>query len=349
MKLALLGVTVVALWTMVVPGLASTQSPQPSEDSIVGTGGFSNKWRPYADTSPFNTPIPAGPVVVANSQRIVDKMLTVSSEPAPILAGLSSQDDYAHPTYYAKNTDPAYTIDCRPPWGGECPIGIEGATIHLPAGARPTTSSDGHLGVVNLDSGVEHDFWQAQDPPDTGGTLIASYGSSEPIGGGGVSDVGNATAAEFALLAGIIRAEELEAGEIRHALFLVTPCGAQSPAYVPPATKEGKACPDNTDRPPMGARFQLNMTRAEIDALPVPAWRKVILRALATYGAYFGDTGGSHSFGLQIESALTYTSFGQPDKLLAFAAANEWRAGSGDVLVGDLTGVDWRRLRIVAP
>lgn len=269
--------------------------------------------------------------------------------PAPILAGLASADDFAHPTYYAKNDDPSYVIDCRPPWGGQCPAGIEGATIHIPAGAKPTTSSDGHLGVVNIDTGDEFDFWQAQDPPDAGGTLVASYGAKEAIGGDGVSDIGNATAAEFGLLAGIIRAEELEYGEIRHALFFVSPCGAQSPAFVAPATKEGKICTDNTSRLPMGSRLQLNYTESEIDALAIPAWRKIVFKALAKYGMYFGDTGGSHSFGLQIESPLTYTSFGQPDKLRAFAANNGWRAGSGNILIGDLTGVDWRRLRVILP
>jgi hypothetical protein len=104
----------------------------------------------------------------------------------------------------------------------------------------------------------------------------------------------------------------------------------------------------------MGARFQLAMTPDEIDALSVPAWKKTILRAMATYGMYVGDTGGG-SWGIQMESGSTFTSFGVPDPLVAFAQANgwiPWQTVSGEtVWVGRLNAdVDWGRyLRVIAP
>ena len=57
----------------------------------------------------------------------------------------------------------------------------------------------------------------------------------------------------------------------------------------------------------MGVRLWLEMTREEIEALRVPSWKKTVLRALATYGAYFGDTGGP-GVGFQFESGTTYTT-----------------------------------------
>ena len=99
----------------------------------------------------------------------------------------------------------------------------------------------------------------------------------------------------------------------------------------------------------MGARFQLDMSDAEIDSLPVPAWKKTILRAMARYGMYFGDT-GSGGWGIQMESGATYTSFGLPDALVTFARA-AGVPGDGDDYVFDVgAGIDWRsRLRVIDP
>ena len=62
----------------------------------------------------------------------------------------------------------------------------------------------------------------------------------------------------------------------------------------------------------MGTRFQLAMTPAQIEALPVPAYRKTILRAMARYGMYVADTGGSWAV-IQV-SALVTMSFGLEDR-----------------------------------
>ena len=51
----------------------------------------------------------------------------------------------------------------------------------------------------------------------------------------------------------------------------------------------------------MGARLQLAMSSAEIDALSVPRWKKTILRAMARYGLFLGDTGGD-AWGIELQS-----------------------------------------------
>ena len=64
--------------------------------------------------------------------------------------------------------------------------------------------------------------------------------------------------------------------------------------------------------PRHGARYE------EIRALDVPSWKRTILRAMARYGIFAGDTGGS-PWDLEFESSSTYTSFGRPDPLVAIA------------------------------
>jgi hypothetical protein len=99
----------------------------------------------------------------------------------------------------------------------------------------------------------------------------------------------------------------------------------------------------------MGARFQLAMSDAEIDALNVPGWKKTILRAMAHYGLYMGDTGGG-SWGIELESAWTYSSFGIDSPLLAWAQQQALPTWNGDYVMSLKDGVDWAgRLRVIDP
>ena len=98
----------------------------------------------------------------------------------------------------------------------------------------------------------------------------------------------------------------------------------------------------------MGARFQLAMPLEEIAALPVPPWKKTILRAMAEYGMYMGDTGGQ--WGVAFESGATYTSFGLEDEMVRFARENGVPERGGRYVFNIRDGIDWgRHLRVVDP
>lgn len=260
--------------------------------------------RPYADDSPFNTPIPADVQVLPNSSAIIDNS-GLGTTPSPIRAAASPSVDYSHPIYYARSGDPSYTIQCN---SG----GVNGRVIQIPPGARPTTSSDGHMAVIQPD-GWEYDFWQASAP--SGSTVRCSIAYRQRHDGLGIvtaamkrqdSSVGGGTAANFGLAAGLIRANEIAAGSIPHALFVAIRGGSSGtvyPAYGPSASRDG-------NRPALGQRFRLNMSDDAIDGTCAPSWEKTVAKAMAHYGLYFGDTGGD-GFTPLIESPLTYTAVGQ--------------------------------------
>jgi hypothetical protein len=50
----------------------------------------------------------------------------------------------------------------------------------------------------------------------------------------------------------------------------------------------------------------------------MPQRQKIILRAIANYGMYVGDYGGS-PWALQFESSDNYASFGDPDPWIEYA------------------------------
>jgi hypothetical protein len=213
------------------------------------------------------------------------------------------------------------------------------------------------LDVVEQSTGIEWSLWGVRDAsgskltqiPAGGGTIYAKgLGKAEIHGSGLNIGVGDANAGRWGLLGGIIRAQEMRAGVINHALYVYARCDSGQIVY--PATGHGARCSDPTNAPHEGTRFQLNLSDAEIDALPVPEWKKVILRAIAHYGMYVGDTGGS-PMDLQFESGSGYTSFGYADPMATFAAQVGIAPSSDGRYYFDIaSGVDWARyLRVVDP
>ncbi len=281
---------------------------------------------------------------MANSQAIVDRVLGMGRI-ADLVVAPDTASDWYHPIYFSVPTDPLFTVRCTRSWG-TCEV--EGLQVRIPDAARPAGGGDAHLAVVDQATAWEYDFYEVQDKPAGGGVLEVAWGGRTPIKGSGLAS--DATAAHFGLLAGVIRAPELQAGRIDHALFMMVGC--TSDRYVYPAGGYAAACDDPTDAPAVGQLFWLDMTATEIDALDVPAWKRTILHALRRYGAYVGDTGGNEAFTFQFESSTTYTSFGVDDPLAA--VARDQAAGvterDGRYYFDLGSGVDWQgRLRVLDP
>jgi hypothetical protein len=318
-----------------------------------GLGSFgagrwpSGCWRPYNDSSPFNRPLPANPRVIENSDAVVDRLVGFGNLQNMLAGRPGTSEDYGHPTYWSTPDDPYFTIHCTESWG-RC--ALEGMSIQIPDKARPAGGSDGHLTVVDQRTGWEYDMWAVQSKPAGGGTLVTHWGGKTRIDGDGLGS--DAVAAEFGTMGGKIRAEEMQAGRINHALFMFVNCDSGKAVF--PAGHSGRSCSSiglsNANAPSMGMRFQLDMTEEQIDALNVPEYRKIVLRAMARYGMYVGDTGGT--WGVKEESGATYSSLGYKDKWIEYAkqVGVPYYAPDDDWVFNLRDGVDWRRhLRVVDP
>jgi len=268
---------------------------------------------------------------------------------------------WSKPTYYSSSTDPQFTLDCTGEGtpgsgGGNCQPGLSGLRIRIPDAAKPEgylsgdTYQDRHMTVVDPSSGFEYSFWHVTRKPAGGGTLELSGGGRAAIGGDGRNS--GATAAGFGNMAGLIRAQEMQAGEIGHALFMVVGC-VRGRVY--PAVGDASQCSDGANAPANGQHFQYDATPAEIDAMNVPEWKKVMLKAMSRYGLFVGDTGGT-AFG-HFESGGTYESFGVPDRMAEYVrsqpGSTEWVDENGEKhhILGDLgAGVNWEgKLRVIDP
>jgi hypothetical protein len=104
----------------------------------------------------------------------------------------------------------------------------------------------------------------------------------------------SADAAGLAITPGIVRYDEVRAGEIRHALRFTVPC--TRPNYVEPATHHavpGGCDPFDPNAPPMGLRVRL---RADYDVSRASPGARVVLRAMQRYGMILADNGSSFYF-----------------------------------------------------
>jgi hypothetical protein len=106
------------------------------------------------------------------------------------------------------------------------------------------------------------------------------------------------------------------------------------------------------------------MTFAEINALPVPEWKRVFLRTLVKYGAIVMDTGSDFFFTWQTESGSQYTAMGVPDAWWQFGSnmyaqqVADWEMNPDGNYVGTFHDYDdgldwdaqvWSKLRLLDP
>jgi hypothetical protein len=98
-----------------------------------------------------------------------------------------------------------------------------------------------------------------------------------------------ATAAGTPMFPGLIRYEEVLAGEIRHAINFTLASGYTRKAWVHPATHHAGSG-TSSDLVPFGARVRL---KAGIDISRLPRDVQVIARAMKRYGMIMNDNGGN--------------------------------------------------------
>ena len=297
---------------------------------------------PFSATSPFNTPIPANQPLAADNAAVLAHMATYNWS----IDGFNSEFDFnpdalgTRSVFYASPSDPVMTVHCTNAAGaGSCTgangVNTDGAKINVPAGAVPFANADAHMTVIETGTGNEYDFWETSV---SGSTIDAGVGAEVSVSGDGRGSQGDD--GSFALAAGLVRPAELAAGVINHALVVTVPCvnasGASGYAW-PAEYGYGSPCGSGWNEstvgaPEMGQLLRLNMTAAQIQASPAPAWQKTIMTALATYGAYIEDVDGDQAAGIDIltQAGSSWTDLGLPDPWVA--VTQQFGSSNGDLV-----------------
>jgi hypothetical protein len=305
-----------------VEGLSAAGAVISSENVSTSTTALpaSGFPRPFAANSVWNTPIGNAPTV-ADSSRLVSYLVANAAHPNMTLQSWGVSVAEAQPG------QPSYSVSCVV-WSN-CTLGVFGS-FRIPLAAAADSSSDAHLAVYDPTLGREWDLWQASR---TSGSWVAGAGAAVSMNGNGVAPSGTvgADAANFPLLGGLVRPEEIMQGHIDHALVFT----------LPQVSKLGHVCPathnDGSSTDPSalqeGMRVQLDPA-LDVSRLTIPGWEKTLARAMQVYGMYLRDQGGSLAILAEDSASRGY---------------NAWaKAGLGSGASVSLVGIPWQRFRVVS-
>ncbi len=263
------------------PTMSPTPTPTPSASQETFTAASG---RPWSDTSPFNTALPANAVLASNSATV-----------AAYLAGGTNQQianlyDYGWPVFAADASTPRGFVRVTMAWGSD-PFG--GQSVPIPAGFAANAGTDGHVAVIDYSTGRSYEYWQLHKVDATHYT--ASWGQVTPnvFAGNGNEQLygGSSTGSAISGIAGLVRTYEMRAGVINHALAFasnaVTPNTFQFPAKKTDGSNMA-GLPLNSTLPE-GARIRLDPT-IDLAAIPgITEGELAVGRALQKYGAFCVD------------------------------------------------------------
>jgi hypothetical protein len=265
-------------------------------------GAGSTVWRPFSDDSPWNTLIAEGAELEPDSAALIADLASSSPYGSRIDVNL---EQFSVPMFLANASTPRALVRCRV--GGFGFAGNDGimttAMVPMPTDALPDAASDHHLLIVDQATNTEWGLWNAAK---NGAEWSCGTGASMDLSGNGVrpSAVGNRTwytshgprACGFALSAGLITREAIEAGEIDHALVIAYP-HIRAGLYTSPASTAQARKGDQSIQTrgiPCGGRVQLDPS-VDVDSLGLSDAGRTIAIALQRYGAFVGDFSGGIS------------------------------------------------------
>jgi|GEM_PF-3522400 len=276
-----------------VPTQSPTQAPTPQPTPSFGRPEPAYNPDPFTVRLNGNEPLDPNSTQEINAMYAVDGHFWMSELQIHAPGDTLGLDGASFSLAYSSDLDPAFTLHCTLYSG--CPE--EGQVVHIPGGLEPpdgwSRGGEAHVVVINWMEAREDGLYHLnQIVPMHGGSLNIGYGGpcyfTSYQNGGVCNDA--ATAGEIPVGPLLLRADELVAatavgGDLGHALYITTCVGNGQPEW-PAVGGNGNGSPQC---PPMGARIVLRKSDAQIAALNVPEWDRVILRTLAHYGMIADD------------------------------------------------------------
>ncbi len=299
--------------TFLTRSLELTPLLPPSVESPAGA-------RYWADTSPFNTPIPASPRLDPQSGAMTAHLAT------KVIFDLY---EFGIGIDHVGTSTPRTDVYCLASWG-DCPTD---SLNPIPVPSNPTIppGSDGNTVFVDWSKRRAISLHQPRENAD--GTWSATWVTVAGLLGSGIPPEGG-NGSGISHLAGVVELDEIAGGHIDHALVFSTDIACQGILRYPARKTDGQST--RPDCVPQGARVQLDPS-IDVDQLAVPEGVRTVARALQEYGAYAVDRGGA-PMALYFQVA--------PDARPGFPGSVYVEAGlTNDYFSAG--GVPWNRLRVL--
>jgi hypothetical protein len=276
----------------VVPGPPTTTPPNPitpSPTPPTPTPPTPTSDIPFAASSPWLTQLPSNTPLDPNSGAIVSNLNN------------QIQNNYGHAALNTTSySAPIYTVPANQPkvnltWNNcqghssiESGFAAELQDVPVPTDAASSVGTDADMVIWQPSTDTEWEFWKMAQDPNTGGWSACYGGRIDNVSqNAGIFPFPFGTSASgLPMLAYLIRVNELQSGQINHAIDLNIPTPRNTFSW--PANRTDGVDSNPTD-PAEGERFRLDPS---VDTSTLPPGERMIAVALQKYGAIVTDTSG---------------------------------------------------------
>lgn len=266
----------------------------------------------FSPTSFWYSPIPANAPLHPNSAAFIAEFLRQKA--AYYETVNINTKEYASPVFVAGayvSTVKVTEWDCQKKGFKDPSLAQQWAAVPIPTFAAPSKGTDAEMTVYQPASDTVWEFWHARK---VDGQWQACWGGriQNASQSDGVFDkYYGTTATSLPFLGGQITAEELQRGEIRHAIGIALVDAEKSSIFSWPAHRSDGLNPLNAkNRIPEGLRFRLDPA-VNVDALNMSPAGKIIAKAARKYGFVVWDKAGAIS--IRAQNSISYTALGKPD------------------------------------
>jgi hypothetical protein len=231
----------------------------------------------------WNTPVDQFPVS-GNSSTWVNTIGASKTVHADFGSGTYNGAPIGIPFVIVPGTQTKYPATFT--YADESDPGPYAAPLNAPIEGGSSSTGDRHVISIDTDHCILYELYSAYPQSASwaaGSGAIFNLLSNALRPSGWTS----ADAAGLPIFPGLVRYDEIAAGEIRHAIRFTVP--QTQKAFVWPARHYASSL-TGTQYPPMGARFRL---RASFDISGYSPANQIILRALKKYGMILADNGSS--------------------------------------------------------
>ena len=281
--------------------LAAETGSELAPQSQGASGEQAGPYRFFASTSFWNEPVPADAPLDPTSTSAVNAFDAVIAREEQNKHGpWINTTSYSVPIYTVPAAQPMARVTLKPTVTAPA-LQAAWNEVPLPPHAQPAAGTDGALVVWQPSTDRLWEFWRLTH---TSGEWEASWGgamqnvSSDPGVYGpeawpGAKTWWGSSASSLSIAGGLITLEDLEHGQINHALSMAVP-NVRAGVFSSPAQRDdGKST--ETLALPEGAHLRLDPS-LDLAALHLPKLTLMIAEAAQRYGIFVRDHGGNVCF-----------------------------------------------------
>lgn len=278
----------------------STTTETSTSETPTTTSTSSTHFRFFSPSSFWNTQPPSNAPLDPVSAEIISALNTeVAAEEQAEKGPYIATSRWSVPVYTVPASQPTIRVSTSNPEA----LALQAAwnSVPLPENAQAAAGTDKHLAVWQPSTNRLWEFWRLEN--DTSGWHAAWGGAMENVSSNpgvygpeawpGATLNWGATATSFSDVGGLITLEDLERGEINHALALGIP-NVRAGLYSSPAHRDDGTSTSLSSLPE-GAHLRLEPS-LNIASLSLPPITRMIAEAAQKYGIFVRSKAGNVDF-----------------------------------------------------